>query len=283
MGLLSIWVLFLSCNGDSENDLSKDGEVSQSYNHQMISSKTAQTLEDSYLANNYALLVGKRTAKGMSGEDAKQVIYPIEVLEAYVAHVKTKVGEDAIIGVNLGQYPDDKVIDDHQRADYLGYQTMYLMAYKSASDTISTDNCAEAMNHGNLIPPDATANKNDIVDKNFENYVITNEAASLLYNTYSHNNEKTLNAQGVEVQRQYFYNIAVLEDYLQYVRSEAKIKGITEINISINIGQNSFSTDVVNKGKYKAGSQCIYFTAFPRGNDMKDMAGNPLNSISALK
>ncbi|MBT2622128.1 MULTISPECIES: hypothetical protein [Chryseobacterium] len=283
ISLLSVWMLFQSCNGDSENDLSKGTVVSQDYKNQLINSKTAQTLGDNYLANNYTLLLGRRTAKGLSGEDARQVVYPIEVLEAYVDHVKLKVGDDALIGVNIGQYPANNVIDNHQRQGYKGYQTMYLMSYKTANDTISPSNCVEAMNHGNLIPPDATTNKNDIVDKNFENYLIADDAAALLYDTYTFNNEKTLDAQGVEVKRQYFYSVNVLKGYLQYVKEEAVAKGITEVNISINIGQNSFSSDMTSKGKQKGGSQCIYFTAFPKGSDMKDMVSNPLNSLSALK
>jgi hypothetical protein len=283
IGFLSIWMLFQSCNGDSENDLSKGNEASQDYKHQLISSKTAQALGDSYLSNNYTLLVGTRTAKGLSQEDARQVVYPIEVLEAYVDHVKAKVGNGALIGVNIGQYPADQVIDNHQLQSYKGYQTMYLMSYKTANDTISPDNCVEAMNHGNLIPPDAPAEKNAIIDKNFENYLITDAAALLLYNAYTQNNEKTLDAQGIEVKRQYFYSVDVLKGYLQYVKEEAVAKGITEVNISINIGQNSFSWDAASKGKQKGGSQCIYFTAFPRGSNMKDMVNNPLNELSALK
>ncbi|ASK31771.1 hypothetical protein CEY12_17365 [Chryseobacterium sp. T16E-39] len=257
--------------------------ISQNYKDQLINSKTAQSLGDIYMANNYHLLSGGRTARGLSGEDAKQVIYPIEVLSSYVDYVIGKVGEDALIGVNVGQYPLDQLIDSRQRQDYEGYQTMFLMAYKNTSDTISVNNAVEALNHGNLIPPDATSYDKELLDKNFENYVITDEAAMLLYNTYTFNNEKTLNAEGVEVQRQYFYSVNVLRDYLQYVKEQANLKGITDINISINIGQNSFGSDVSAKGKQKAGDQCIYFTAFPRGNNMKDMAGNPLNTLSALK
>lgn len=283
LSFLSVWVLFQSCNSDSENEMSKDKTISESYKDHLIDSKTVKSLEDAYLANNYALLLGARTSRGLSGEDAKQVIYPIEVLNAYVDYVIAKAGDDALIGVNLGQYPVNDVIDSHQREGYKGYQTMFLMSYKSASDTISVSYSVEAMNHGNLIPPDATSYEKELMDKNFENYLITNEGATLLYDTYTLNNEKTFDKQGIEVQRQYFYSVGVLKDYLQYVKEQAEIKGITEVNISINIGQNSFSSDVTNKGKQKAGSQCIYFTSLPRGIDLNNKAGNPLSNLPALK
>ncbi|MFP7657123.1 hypothetical protein [Chryseobacterium proteolyticum] len=283
LGLLSVGMLFQSCNSDNESEASSDKVISQNYKDRLIDSKTAQALGDTYLTNNYAVLLGGRTARGLSAEDARQVIYPIEILEAFIASVEEKAGQDALIGVNIGQYPSSEIVDAHQREDYKGYQTMYLMSYKTPADTVSAANCVEAMNHGSIIPPDATADKNDILDKNINNYLIANETASLLDKTYALNNEKTLDAKGIEVKRQYFYSIGLLKGYLQYVKEQAVINGISDVNIAINMGQNSFSSGAVNKGKQKAGSQCIFFTAFPKGNDANSKNLNILNNLPALK
>ncbi|MBK1894190.1 hypothetical protein [Chryseobacterium paridis] len=280
LSFLVVLVLFESCNNTTESDASKNEIVSLNYKSRLIDSKAAQALGNGYLANNYALLSNQRLAKGMSGEDARQVSYPIEVLQAYVDYVGSKVGEETLIGVNLGQYPTDGIIDNHQKEDYMGYQTMYLMCYKNENDSISPINGMETLNHANLFPPAEVA---PTYDKDFKNYVITDDAASRLYNAYSQNNGKVLDSKGIEVKRQYFYSVAVLKGYLQYVKDQAQLKGISDVNIVINFGQDSFSSGVENKSTGKGGDQCIYFTAFPRGNEMKNMTGNPLNTLSALK
>ena len=200
-----VWIFLLalllqSCNSESENDLSKNREV-DNLKSRLIDRKTAENFADSYLKGNYTLLRGSAFAKSSNEEDAREVIYPIEVLEDYIEYVQGIAGNDAYIGINMGQYPLDNIIDDRQNVAYKGYQTMFLMAYKNVAGSFSSISGISAMNHGSLIPP---GHNFDILSENLENYKITDDAASILYKTYSENNEKILDNNGVEIKKQYF-------------------------------------------------------------------------------
>jgi len=289
--LLSLLMIFLSlqsCNIDEENISLKDKSNNSSYMKDTVSAKTAQLYEGEYLSHNCKILSDARLAKGLSKEEARQIIYPIEVLEGYVKYIKQQTKESVYIGVHLGQYPVDYVIDSRQNADFKGYQTVYLNANKKGEDEDEDeDDLVEietlpALNHGSLIPPYTTTLNN--MDENFENYVITLPAAKILFDTYTNNNEKILNENGVEVQRSFFYNIEALEGYLKYVKKEMKKNGNEQINIIINIGQVPFNMTAGNN-KQNGGNQCVFFTAAPKhynATAIQKNTNSPINLAALL-
>ncbi|MCU7615507.1 hypothetical protein N0B16_13805 [Chryseobacterium sp. GMJ5] len=282
LSFLMIFLSFQSCITDQENTLKDKTQNSSDKNH-TISAKDAQIFEDEYLAHNYRILSDSRSARGLSSQESRQVIYPIEVLEDYVHFIKQRAGENAMIEINLGQYPEGHLIDDRQNEEYEGYQTVFLNAHKGTEEGDSTAvEMIPALNHGSLIPPSIIISDDPgDAGESFEGYLITSPAAKMLYDTYTNTNEKILNENGVEVQRTYLYSIQALESYFAYVRSEARRTGNENVNVIINIGQDPVSTATAGKN-VQHGNQRIYFTAAPKNFDVTSKKVNPLKNLDVL-
>lgn len=69
-------------------------------------------------------------------------------------------------------------------------------------------------------------------------HLITPEQGNILAAEYENNNYKIINQQRKTPDaKQIYYDIDVLEEYIQYVKAEAKSKGISDIGITVSFGQ----------------------------------------------
>lgn len=94
-------------------------------------------------------------------------------------------------------------------------------------------------------------------------HLITANQAQVLSNEYAQNNyQKVSVGKNVPETKEVYYDIEVLEDYLKYVKSEAKKNKIKDVGIVIAFGQypNSNNFDTRLNNAYK-GQQTVYLKA----------------------
>lgn len=85
---------------------------------------------------------------------------------------------------------------------------------------------------------DKTRSGNVSNSPELEAHLITQEQAKILATEYENNNYKIINAQRkTPDSKEIYYDIDVLEEYIQYVKAEAKSKGIANVGITIAFGQ----------------------------------------------
>ena len=119
-------------------------------------------------------------------------------------------------------------------------------------------------------------------------HLITTTQAKVLSNEYSQKNYKMVNVgKSLPETKEVYYDIEVLEEYLAYVKAEAKKNKIQNVGISIAFGQypNNKNFDSRLKKEYQ-GQQTVYLKAVstPAGSSGKvGMGGfSPESSDAAL-
>jgi|GEM_PF-3138534 len=281
--LFSVWFAFQSCNNE-QNDSTNSEFTPQSYKNHLIDKRSVETLRSEFLKNNNIVLSNYRQSKNLKTEDTKEIVYPIEVLQGYVDYVRSKVAKEKqknlYIVFYLGQYPFDKIITSQQNESDKGNQTFLIKSfYVNEENVFSAIGNIETLKYGRS------------GDLDFKNHFINASDTKLLYETFTENNYKILKERreslglSGEESRMYYYSIDVMEGYLKYVKEEANKRGISKVNIAINIGQYPTNELIDSRQKpiYK-GYQCIYLKPLSGNtqNTNKSSDPDPLDEIEAM-
>lgn len=126
----------------------------------LITEKLAEELAKNYEKTNYSSINARRPAEK---PDAKEFKFSFEVLDAYFTLLKSQISKDEYkkltISIQLGQYPEDRVVGPLQDPRTKGYQTVCLMPVfdESSLENKTTDTSAAAplpgLNFAGLCPP----------------------------------------------------------------------------------------------------------------------------------
>ena len=85
---------------------------------------------------------------------------------------------------------------------------------------------------------DKSGSGNGTNSPELEAHLITPDQGRILVTEYENNNYKIINQLRKSPDaKEIYYDIDVLEEYIQYVKAEAKIKGIPNIGIKVALGQ----------------------------------------------
>ena len=112
-------------------------------------------------------------------------------------------------------------------------------------------------------------------------HLITAEQGKILATEYDNNNYKIINEQRKTPDtKQIYYDIDVLEEYIQYVKAEAKSKGIPNVGITVAFGQYPVNGDFDKRlNKAYLGQQ----TVFLKGNSVARTLNDPgLDGINSF-
>lgn len=116
-------------------------------------------------------------------------------------------------------------------------------------------------------------------------HMITAGQARLLSDEYTNQNYKILNAGKRDPEtKEVYYDIEVLQDYINYVKSEAKKNKIKDVGITIAFGQypNNGSFDNRLKKEYQ-GKQTVYLKATSKSESTKVGMGGSIRDADQSK
>jgi hypothetical protein len=102
-----------------------------------------------------------------------------------------------------------------------------------------------------------------------EKHLIRTAQAKILEDEYENKNYKIINANRKNPDtREVYYDIDALEDYIKYVKAEAKKKGIEEVGITIAFAQypNNANFDSRLKKEYQ-GQQTVFLKAATKSQE----------------
>ncbi|MFC6268047.1 hypothetical protein [Frigoriflavimonas asaccharolytica] len=125
-------------------------------------------------------------------------------------------------------------------------------------------------------------------------HLLSPAKAQILSNEYTQNNYQKVNVGKPQAEtKEVFYDLEVLEDYIKYVKKEAKKEGINNVGITIAFGQYPKNEifDARLKNEYK-GQQTVYLKAtvdpamqgnkVGKGGAEQEKTNGSLDKISAL-
>ena len=127
----------------------------------LIDEALAGELATNYENKNYASINAKRPA---GKPDAKEFKFSFELLDEYFTFIKSQISKEdykkLTISIQLGQYPEDRIVGPLQDPDTKGYQTVCLIPVfdgKSETENKPEEKGAAAglpgLNFAGLCPP----------------------------------------------------------------------------------------------------------------------------------
>lgn len=106
----------------------KPGDKSFAFTKKLITYDQCKELFNNYSAKNYAYINEKRSG---NSPDSRSYWYSVEELEGYINYIKTQGKRNGFknlgIRIYMGQYHDTKLIDDRQKPEYKGLQTIFMV------------------------------------------------------------------------------------------------------------------------------------------------------------
>ncbi len=111
----------------------------------------------------------------------------------------------------------------------------------------------------------------------YKKKLITKDQEKVLYDNYTQFNYLYINEKrnGVPDSREYYYTLDELQGYLNFVQSEAKAKGYSDVGIKIKMGQYPQKDAFTNMNPKYQGYQTIYLVPTKGGSSVKTAQVNP--------